>query len=59
MRPGIPPRGLRLLRRRSPTRARAAASPPRRVSNLILAVLGVSLLGGLALMATCSLTAGA
>ncbi|MCE4224600.1 hypothetical protein HCU64_12615 [Methylobacterium sp. C25] len=58
MRLRTPIRGLRLHRPRSPTRARAAATPPMRVSDLILAVLGVSMLGGLALMAACSLTTG-
>ncbi|GLS46506.1 hypothetical protein [Methylobacterium brachythecii] len=56
MRPAQPPAriasaGLRQHRPRSQVRARAARMPPMRVSDLILAVLGVGLLGAAALFA--------
>lgn len=57
MRPVAPPRrlssaqGLRLHRPRPSVRARAAEIPPVRVSDLILAVLSVGLLGAVAMFA--------
>lgn len=43
--------GLRTHRPRPSVRARAAEMPPMRVSDLILAVLGVALLGAVAMFA--------
>ncbi len=63
MRHALPPprlsscQGLRAHRPRAPVRGRAAAMPPVRVSDLILAVLSVGLLGAVAMFAALSVLA--
>ena len=47
-----------LVLHRSPPPGRRSGSKPPRTSDLVLALLGIVLLAGFALMAACALTAG-